>query len=365
MKTVGEFKKAGLVFVKGDTCKEQKGTTYVAGRWIEYENQGDDDWIDDIVIEFSWRENTGVKPEFSGAIDAIIGVGDDSEQIECAPIDGFSWDLDHSYPTVKWRPSLNQPSSDIYQADESNDTSSISVEYIDTKEPATHNALVDLQGDLSNAEKHDRGGRFLVVCIKDGISIKKGEYQIASHTTNNTEYWENVCAITEFTDYCEKMAAEEKRMDIIGQNGNDGLHYDNTAQQVEVIVNNNTQFSVELDEKGCFSWEIKSASSDKPIFTQAMADNGELPPVGSLFIDIEYNENKQVLALAHHLGKVVYAADYDDVSQVEYFHADQDCCCPLDTRTDREKAIDAAFISVNVDKETIGLIYDIWNCKIN
>ena len=334
MKTVGEFKKAGLVFVNGDVyC--HKGSTLktladgITLKWFELDAKA----LNATIMGFAWRENTGVKPKFSGFIDFTHKDGTEYFSQKVGSRHCSEWGIvGGANQIAKWRPSLNQPS----------------VAESDTKQSAIHKAWVDLKGDLSNAEKHDSGGKFLVVCIKDGIAIKKGEYQITSHTTNNTEYWENVCAIPEFTDYCEKMAAEEKRMDIIGQNGNDGLHY-----------------GVSVMDDALNAIDAFKSEKSKPIFTQAMADAGELPPVGSLFIDIEYNENKQVLALAHHLGKVVYAADYDDVSQVDYFHADQDECKPIDMRTEREKAIDTAITVAHQDgqdyqylKGSIEKLYD-------
>lgn len=263
-----------------------------------------------------------------------------------------------------------------------------------TKQSAIHKAWVDLKGDLSNAEKHDRGGKFLVVCIKDGISIKKGEYQIASHTTNNTEYWENVCTIQEFTEYCEKMAAEEKRMDIIGQNGNDGLHYDNTAQQVEAL-----------------------AVNDKPTFTQAMADENELKERFDLIIpynkcinqiaeylkvttsgvDVLGDNNKWCATAEDIIKGIEKLVNYDSHQDIEWMPMrDSEClfsdggsdfksckyigkstvgtksyavlfvhekgeyenfkfCSdlkfkPLDTRTDREKAIDEAMTDIDAER---------------
>ena len=112
MKTVGEFKKAKLKIVDGDIFADDEGNV---SSCVSYSaNKKTSDWDNDKVTHFAWRENTGVKPEFNGVIDAIIGVGDDSEQIECDHVDNFEWDLDHSFPTVKWRPSLNQPSVSEY-----------------------------------------------------------------------------------------------------------------------------------------------------------------------------------------------------------------------------------------------------------
>ena len=75
MKTGGDFKRAGLVFVNFD-----EGEGYIIH---EANSFNEDDYLDDrIPTSFAWRDNTGVKPEFNGAIDAIIGEGDDIEEID-------------------------------------------------------------------------------------------------------------------------------------------------------------------------------------------------------------------------------------------------------------------------------------------
>lgn len=350
MKTVGEFKKAGLAFVKGD-C----GDNFLVKNPVSFNSYGAS-FEDDLVKNFSWRKNTGVKPDFSGAIEVLIGNNANEEHFICESASEVPWDLNKISRVLEWRPSLNQPS--------------LSVES-DTKESAIHKAWVDLKGDISNLlERDERSDIYVSLCIDGmGHGFFAGKYYGTGENPTPSMF-EKICTIKEFTDYREKMAAEEKsikhlseqikdingkqleinrkfkelaaeekRMDIIGQNGNEGLHYDYTAQQVEALAINNPSERTKAALKEADEIQAK-LSNDKPIFTQAMADAGGLPPVGSLFIDLDYNENKQVLALAHHLSKVVYASDYDDVSQVDYFHADQYCCRPLDTRTDREKAID-------------------------
>ncbi|HHZ68863.1 MAG TPA: hypothetical protein EYN54_00950 [Methylococcaceae bacterium] len=75
-----------------------------------------------------------------------------------------------------------------------------------------------------------------------------------------------------------------------------------------------------------------------------MADNGELPPIGSEFIDMGLNDigdNTTVLAIAHDLKleRVVYRRG-SNLDDSEYFGAVAHECKPIDTRTDKEKAID-------------------------
>jgi hypothetical protein len=169
------------------------------------------------------------------------------------------------------------------------------------------------------------------------------------------------------------MAAEEKRMDIIGQNSNDGWHCGNTAQQVVKCS------CIGCDNESTHTWsghptcddcgtpsrsEVRNVvnhtllhprnpeiiapsldgfsvgykvtrAEDNPIFTQAMADAGELPPVGSMCMS-EYPEG--VWNEVKYMGKGIsglHVLSYlngsvDQLGSLIKFK-------PLDTRTDREK----------------------------
>lgn len=260
MKTVGEFKKAGLKFVNGD---KGDGFCVKAHKYFGMSSVFDNKR----ATSFAWRENTGVKPEFNGFIDFTHKDGTEYFSQKVGSIHCYEWGIVGSANQIaKWRPSLNQPS----------------VAESDTKQSAIHKAWVDLKGDLSNANKYDSKPHYLIFCIKDTVISKSGKYLLTECVTNNDEYWRNVCTIQEFTDYCEKMAAEEKRMDIIGQNGNEGLHYDNTAQQVEAL-----------------------AVNDKPTFTQAMADENELKERFDLIIPY----NKCINQIAEYLKVTTSGVD--------------------------------------------------------
>ncbi|WOZ57853.1 hypothetical protein ZP9_00039 [Shewanella phage ZP9] len=94
---------------------------------------------------------------------------------------------------------------------------------------------------------------------------------------------------------------DEQRVNAIGQNGNDGLHYENTAQQFESLAIN------------------KQA---KPVFTQAMADAGELPPVGSE-VALRYKfDSKQI----HIVGKVLYASTEHCIIDGKYQECHKKMC---------------------------------------
>lgn len=96
----------------------------------------------------------------------------------------------------------------------------------------------------------------------------------------------------------------------------------------------------------------------KPVFTQAMSDAGELPPIGSYFI----HENKKVktISTSKEDGGVVTFLDGCDIG----------CCWnndswvrPIDTRTDKEKAIEDIYRSDLTVKENLAEAYDKWTGK--
>lgn len=95
-----------------------------------------------------------------------------------------------------------------------------------------------------------------------------------------------------------------ERIDNIGANGGDGLHY------------------------------------DKPVFTQEMADNGELPPVGSKYLD----EDGQICVMTGVTLTLKVLGEMIEHPRINGLPA-LSCCepgdiKPIDNRTDEEKAID-------------------------
>ena len=121
-----------------------------------------------------------------------------------------------------------------------------------------------------------------------------------------------------------------------------------TIRQYNSIVTLNPDASVNIVD-GVIEAKAKiqapcGGKIPKPVFTQAMADAGELPPIGSLFIDVELNDtddNTAVLAIAHDLPlkRVVYKRG-ETLQDTEYFGAVAHECKPIDQRTDREKLFD-------------------------
>ncbi|MAO21770.1 MAG: hypothetical protein CMJ25_13560 [Phycisphaerae bacterium] len=84
-------------------------------------------------------------------------------------------------------------------------------------------------------------------------------------------------------------------------------------------------------------------TSSQPVFTQAMADNGELPPIGSKAI-CEYCDGEELLIVAHDLlaEDGAFALVCGDSG---YWGAEARRWKPIDTRTDKEKAIDDLYES--------------------
>ncbi len=114
--------------------------------------------------------------------------------------------------------------------------------------------------------------------------------------------------------------------------------------------------------------EDKSANSndETPVFTQEMADADELPPIGSLYLD----DSSQVCKC------IGYVFEKESVVGEMVEHVPIDGNVPLsicaveltkvfDTRTEKQKAIDAAIAEWPVaDKATLELAYDLWANKI-
>lgn len=240
MKTVGDFKQAGLVFVGDDKLRSETNNhdsdeICMSRCWLGHGIYrgflevsdcyfANKEWV---ISSFAWRENTGVKPEFKGLIDVLVGDDKNSEQFNCINARDLVWDTNPLSRVIKWRPSLNQP-----------------------------------------------------------------------------QQW-----------------PDNSRIDIIGQNGNDGMHYDNTAQQVEAL-----------------------AVNDKPIFTQAMADNGGFESGQKVYV-------AQINTLAGIAEKRYFVEQFwcGSGHQREYLslgilfgskeQAERKCksLLGIDTRTDRQK----------------------------
>ena len=127
----------------------------------------------------------------------------------------------------------------------------------------------------------------------------------------NNEYWKVICTREEFNDL---------------------------ALQLE------TNFGESLSYKEYVSVQAMGASMvgkpPQPVFTQAMADNGELPQVGMecMILNANCSRPKYIKGLIKYVGDLVIYAYVengercDNVKTLKFK--------PIDTRTDKEKAID-------------------------
>lgn len=103
----------------------------------------------------------------------------------------------------------------------------------------------------------------------------------------------------------------------------------------------------------------------KPIFTQAMANNDELPPIGSLYLDdssqvckcIGYEFEKELV-----VGEMVEHVPID--GNVPLSICAVELAKVFDNRTEKQKAVDIANKEFLVDKPTLEAIYDLWAHKI-
>lgn len=97
-------------------------------------------------------------------------------------------------------------------------------------------------------------------------------------------------------------------------------------------------------------------SSEKPVFTQAMADAGELPPVGS---EVNYIQSDGLVIAGPDCNDAFIILDDGEFEIVHYAHLK-----PIDTRTPKQKAVDEltlCILSAPVTIDSIGMakmLYD-------
>lgn len=106
MKTVGDYKNAGLELVEGDVCYDSD--CEYSNSWAFSSNRGDSDWDGDTAKSFAWRTNTGEKPSFVGNVDVITS---DKSLFEGVDINSAAFDFEDDRfdcYVEQWRPSLNQ-----------------------------------------------------------------------------------------------------------------------------------------------------------------------------------------------------------------------------------------------------------------
>lgn len=105
MKTVQDYKQLGLVFIQGDYINTHEGkkqeplNRYGVG-YCNDSRSNDEKF----VIEFAWRNNDGVKPEYRGVIEVALRNG-----YTCCKYDSDAYLWTKAFSSVfKWRPVVLQ-----------------------------------------------------------------------------------------------------------------------------------------------------------------------------------------------------------------------------------------------------------------
>lgn len=303
---------------------------------------------DCFAFSIAYRDNEGFEPNFSGPKEVLLVGG---KVLFGRDADGLDWRLGDDLPPGKipvgfWRPYLGADAmelvvykttnhqsfaKDLAEKSKAAIQSSLDIKFVESmisyneqqamtdiieKEAAIHKAWVTLNGDLNNLiYGNEPGAIFVSLCIDSSCArFKSGNYYGTGENPDTSIFYK-ICAIQEFTDFCEKMAAEELRMKAIMQNGNEGLHYDNTAQQVEALAVN----------------------VQRPIFTQAMADAGKKVKVGMEFSTATGNH----VALLVNEESVVF--EHKELGFIVENHL---FVHPINNISQREKKIDSVMLQI-------------------
>lgn len=116
MKTVKDYKQLGLVFIQGDyiNTHEGKKQSPLNRYGVGYCNDSRSN-DDKFAVEFAWRNNDGVKPEYKGQIEAYL-----NNAIEISGIyaDRQLWSIGYLNSVAKWRPVVMQSESSTVSSKE-------------------------------------------------------------------------------------------------------------------------------------------------------------------------------------------------------------------------------------------------------
>lgn len=226
------------------------------------------------------------------------------------------------------------------------------------------NNLNDIKGEdkMSDNKKIKEAVRLYQGSFPDGACGCYDGWELESEWLFYDSFF--ICTRKEFEDYAKMMELnklnkeavkiDEPTVSYISTEEYRDFNFDADAFNVEFAkswVENNIQFT-----------GVKEAV--KPVYTQEMSDNGELPPVGSLVeVEMDYtgdNGHDSGLFNVEVLGTQVYCdklnvivesmIDSRDLIRVNKFK-------PIDTRTDEEKLIDeVAKLLRNIHNEDLGLV---------
>lgn len=263
MKTVKDYKQLGLVFIKGDYINTHKGKKQSPlNRYGVGCCNGSSSNDDKFAIEFAWRNNDGVKPEYRGLIDISFECGTVSRN-ESA-ID-FEWSLDDENYIVKWRPV-------VFQSDNTHGNKDVSLTLpIGIDSPELREAFKSLKG----------------------------------HSESKPPFWNKLMQI--FSCPCVAVNVEAIKPTVPPKEDKpmNPFEVDQSCREPKAIFSTESTMFGDRLRRAAEDFESgdldMSISDGKPVYTAEMHAKGELPPVGSECILIVNNEPRP--AKVTYIGK--------------------------------------------------------------
>ena len=110
MKTVKDYKDAGLVFIEGDNVDDSHENDSsiirpLSSRMAECCNKGKYDFDSAPVGEFAWRTNTGVKPDYVGEVEVMWN----NDTVHTELFEMRNWtEKRYASSIAKWRPLITK-----------------------------------------------------------------------------------------------------------------------------------------------------------------------------------------------------------------------------------------------------------------
>lgn len=376
-------KKFGIKLVNGDmiTSSGKSGSAYMIGRTAATYFNGTPNEDYRRVESFTTRLiSDGIPASIDG--DVLLEITNGNVLVLYISARNVAW---HAWKT--WRPSMEwlvQQAADkpvTYKDDTQFFGGDVQVGE-DPKVALIHKAWVDLNGSLQNLTNpiEDGNHKQLVICTKAYERFSVGCYTNAIFTNDiGDDYWKVICTIKEFNDYSEKMKAYTGDVPKVQSNKikvtlNDADDISKGFMSRCVVV----PVSIEPFQDG-YSVGYKlphestvSPEPTKPIFTQAMADAGELPPVGFKCLVTPHNGLWGITRIGDYAGEVIHYDDGEqfvfkldtktiDASSILVSRIDKVDFKPLDTRTEKQKEVDLALAEWPIaDKPTLEFAYDYW-----
>lgn len=166
----------------------------------------------------------------------------------------------------------------------------------------------------------------------DACNDGECDYNGDWHRTSKLFHYDKVTCVAwrEYTVFKPEFKGDIQWCNAIGEiytTTIGGLHWDACVVKWRPLLNNEPEVKAEPVQV-------------KPVYTQAMADAGELPSVGMKVVARYNHDSKSVT----HCGYVLYVSEYRlilDINGSEWHGLLGDYVIePIDTRTDKEKADD-------------------------